>query len=141
MAAPDRKARAQRSTALILGCISEVPLGTALMLWSRNSPDELGRQTFGRTGSFVVVVAVMVLLAGGLVILAFAARLSRTVLKVGAGASGACFGGLGVLTFGALAQDPGIWILFVLAWGLSFPVVRETVRATSLGTGKVDRDR
>jgi hypothetical protein len=116
--------------------MSEVSLAGTLVIWSGGSPQSLGRETLGRGGSFVGVAAVVVLLAGGLVILALATRLSRTTLKVGVAATALGFGWLGVVALGALFQDPGIGILLVLGWTLIVPVIQGITRAVALGHRK-----
>lgn len=136
MTAPDRKARGKRTTALTLGFMSEVLLAGTLVIWSDGSPESLGREALGRGGSFVGVAAAVVLLAGGLVILALSTRLSRAVLKAGVAATALGFGGLGVVALGALFQDPGIGILLVLGWALIVPVIQEITRAAALGHRK-----
>jgi hypothetical protein len=111
-------------------------LAGTLVIWSGGSPEPLGREALGRGGSFVVVAAVMVLLAGGLVILTISARLSRAVLKAGVTATAVGFGGLGVVTLGASLQDPGIGIQLGFGWALIFPVIQGITRAAALGRRK-----
>ncbi|GAB3905587.1 hypothetical protein GCM10029964_101060 [Kibdelosporangium lantanae] len=108
MAAFDRKARAQRTTALTTGCMSEVLLAGTLVIWSGGSPESLGRDALGRGGSFVCVATAMVLLAGGLVILALAARLGRAALKVGMAATALGFGGWESWRWGRFSKTPAL---------------------------------
>jgi hypothetical protein len=136
VAAPDRKARGQRSTALTTGFMSEISLAGTLVVWSGGSPEPLGRDALGRGGSFIVVAAAIVLLAAGLVILAISARVSRSTLKAGVAATAAAFGGLGAVALSALFQDPGIGILLVVGWVLIFPVIQGITRAAALGRRK-----
>jgi hypothetical protein len=133
---PDRKSRGQRTTALTLGLMSEILLGATLVIWSGGSAQPLGREALGRSGSFAVVTAAMVLLVGGMLALGVARRLSRPALQVAVLATVMGFAGLGVVALAALFQDPGIGILLVFGWTLIIPVVLGITRASADGRRK-----
>lgn len=74
----DRRARAEHRDSLIVGAMAEIPLATALVVWSI-SPISASEAPFGPSGSRVVAVAVMVALATGVVLTGLAGRMSRQV--------------------------------------------------------------
>jgi hypothetical protein len=132
--AVDRKFRNQRTTALTCGAMSEIGLGTAILVWA-GSPSDAGG-AFGRTGSIAVVGAAMVVVALAMVAGALATRLGRGTLVAVVSVFFVVLAGVAVTALTVVQSVPGVGFLLIFAWLLAVPVALHIRRASVSPTGQ-----
>ncbi|MEV4319256.1 hypothetical protein [Actinocrispum sp. NPDC049592] len=114
------------------GLMGEIQLGTILVVWANGSPQPLGRQAFGHTGSFVLVTVMMLLLALCMLTVVLAGRVPRLLrlsillaLAIGAGL-------LVTIVLTDMSGDPqGPWLQLIFSLIAIFLVVQEITRSAA----------